>query len=184
MRIHLASVPVDDQQKALRFYTETLGFELKHNIPLGEHAWITVVSEEAPEGTQLVLEPDGHRAVRPYKEALVEDGIPWTSFAVDDVEAEHERLTERGVRFVQPPTDLGTVITAILDDTCGNLIQIQKEKRGMALLRGGLRVLIGGVFRKIRGQTEGPEVPRQTRSMRVCSPPSGASLRSAPAARG
>ena len=129
MRIHLASVLVDDQQKALRFYTETLGFQLKHNIPLGEHAWITVVSEEAPEGTQLVLEPDAHPAVRPFKRALVEDGIPWTSFAVDDVEAEHERLLARGVRFVQPPTDLGTVITAVFDDTCGNLIQIQEEKR-------------------------------------------------------
>ena len=129
MRIHLAGVTVDDQQKALRFYTETLGFQLKHNIPLGEHAWITVVSPEAPEGTQLVLEPDAHPAVRPYKKALVEDGIPWTSFAVDDVEAEHERLTARGVRFVQPPTDLGTVITAVFDDSCGNLIQIQEEKR-------------------------------------------------------
>ena len=129
MRIHLASVPVDDQQKALRFYTETLGFQLKHNIPLGEHAWITVVSEEAPEGTQLVLEPDSHPAVRPFKKALVKDGIPWTSFAVDDIEAEHERLTARGVRFVQPPTDLGTVITAVFDDSCGNLIQIAEEKR-------------------------------------------------------
>ena len=129
MRIHLASVLVDDQQKALRFYTETLGFQLKHNIPLGEHAWITVVSEEAPEGTQLVLEPDAHPAVRPFKRALVEDGIPWTSFAVDDVEAEHERLLGRGVRFVQPPTDLGTVIVAVFDDSCGNLIQIIEEKR-------------------------------------------------------
>jgi len=129
MRIHLASVLVDDQQKALRFYTETLGFQLKHNIPLGEHAWITVVSEEAPEGTQLVLEPDTHPAVRPFKRALVEDGIPWTSFAVDDVEAEHERLLGRGVRFVQPPTDLGTVIVAVFDDSCGNLIQIAEEKR-------------------------------------------------------
>ena len=129
MRIHLASVLVDDQQKALRFYTETLGFQLKHNIPLGEHSWLTVVSAEAPEGTQLVLEPDAHPAVRPFKRALVEDGIPWTSFAVDDVEAEHERLVARGVRFVQPPTDLGTVITAVFDDTCGNLIQIQEEKR-------------------------------------------------------
>ncbi|MXY25850.1 MAG: VOC family protein [Acidobacteria bacterium] len=128
MRIHLASVPVDDQRKALRFYTETLGFQLKHNIPLGEHAWITVVSEEAPEGTQLVLEPDAHPAVRPFKRALVEDGIPWTSFAVDDVEAEHERLLARGVRFVQPPTDLGTVIVAVFDDSCGNLIQIAEEK--------------------------------------------------------
>ena len=129
MRIHMASVLVDDQQRALRFYTETLGFQLKHNIPLGEHAWITVVSEEAPEGTQLVLEPDTHPAVRPFKRALVEDGIPWTSFAVDDVEAEHERLLGRGVRFVQPPTDLGTVIVAIFDDSCGNLIQIAEEKR-------------------------------------------------------
>ena len=75
MRIHLASVLVDDQQKALRFYTETLGFQLKHNIPLGEHAWITVVSEEAPEGTELVLEPDGHPAVRPFKRALVSSDI-------------------------------------------------------------------------------------------------------------
>ena len=129
MRIHLASVAVDDQQKALRFYTETLGFQLKHNIPLGEHAWITVVSPEAPEGTQLVLEPDVHPAVRPFKRALVEDGIPWTSFAVDGVEAEHERLLGRGVRFVQPPTDLGTVIVAVFDDSCGNLIQIVEEKR-------------------------------------------------------
>ena len=129
MRIHGVSVMVDDQQKALRFYTETLGFQLKHNIPLGEHAWVTVVSEEAPEGTELVLEPDEHPAARPFKRALVEDGIPWTSFAVDDVEAEHERLLAKGVRFVQPPTDLGTVITAVFDDTCGNLIQIAEEKR-------------------------------------------------------
>ncbi len=129
MRIHLTSVFVDDQQKALRFYTETLGFRLKHNIPLGEHAWITVVSEEAPEGTELVLEPAAHPAVRPYRTALVEDGIPSTSFAVDDVAAEHDRLVAKGVRFVQPPTDLGTVITAVFDDSCGNLIQITEEKR-------------------------------------------------------
>ena len=129
MRIHLTSVLVDDQQKALRFYTETLGFQLKHNIPLGEHAWITVVSEEAPEGTELVLEPDAHPAARPLKRALVKDGIPWTSFAVDDVETEHKRLVAKGVRFVQPPTDLGPVITAVFDDSCGNLIQIQEEKR-------------------------------------------------------
>ena len=129
MRIHLAGVFVDDQQKALRFYTETLGFQLKHNIPLGDHAWITVVSEEAPEGTELVLEPDDHPAVRPFKRALVEDGIPSTSFAVDDVQAEHARLVARGVRFVQPPTDLGPVITAVFDDSCGNLIQIAEEKR-------------------------------------------------------
>ena len=129
MRIHLTSVAVDDQQKALRFYTETLGFRLKHNIPLGEHSWITVVSEEAPDGTELVLEPAEHPAVRRYRTALVEDGIPFTSFAVDDIEAEYERLMAKGVRFVQPPTDLGTVITAVLDDSCGNLIQIAEEKQ-------------------------------------------------------
>ena len=129
MRIHLTSVFVDDQQKALRFYTETLGFRVKHNIPLGDHAWITVVSEEAPEGTELLLEPDEHPAVRPFRRALVEDGIPSTSFAVDNLEAEHERLVARGVRFVQPPTDLGSVISAVFDDSCGNLIQITEEKR-------------------------------------------------------
>ena len=129
MRIYLASVFVDDQQKALRFYTETLGFRVKHNIPLGEHAWITVVSEEDPEGTELLLEPDAHPAVRPYRKALVEDGIPSTSFAANDIGAEYDRLVARGVRFVQPPTDLGTVIAAVFDDTCGNLIQITEEKR-------------------------------------------------------
>ncbi|WP_419950018.1 VOC family protein [Candidatus Palauibacter sp.] len=129
MRIHLTSVVVNDQQKALRFYTDILGFQVKHNIPMGEYAWITVVSEEAPDGTELLLEPDGHPAVRPFKTALMEDGIPSASFAVDDVEAEHERLVAKGVRFVQPPTDLGTVITAVFDDTCGSLIQILEEKQ-------------------------------------------------------
>ena len=129
MRIHLTSVVVNDQQKALRFYTDILGFQVKHNIPMGEYAWITVVSAEAPDGTELLLEPDGHPAVRPFKTALMEDGIPSASFAVDDVEAEHERLVAKGVRFVQPPTDLGTVITAVFDDTCGSLIQILEEKQ-------------------------------------------------------
>ena len=128
MRIYLTSVVVNDQQKALPFYTETLGFRLKHNIPMGEYAWITVVSEEAPEGTELLLEPDAHAAARTFKAALMEDGIPSASFAVDDVEAEHERLVAKGVRFVQPPKDLGTVITAVFDDTCGSLIQILEEK--------------------------------------------------------
>ena len=127
MRINLASVLVDDQDNALRFYTETLGFQKKHDIPLGEHRWLTVVSPEDPDGTELVLEPDEHPAVKPFKSALVEDGIPFTSFAVRNVAAEHERLETLGVRFTQPPTDLGTVITAVFDDTCGNLIQIAQE---------------------------------------------------------
>jgi catechol 2,3-dioxygenase-like lactoylglutathione lyase family enzyme len=124
VRINLASVLVDDQQKALRFYTEVLGFVKKTDIPMGGHSWLTVVSPEAPDGVELVLEPSEHPAVRPFKEALVADGIPFTSFAVDDVHEEYERLTALGVTFTQPPTAMGPVTTAVLDDTCGNLIQI------------------------------------------------------------
>jgi catechol 2,3-dioxygenase-like lactoylglutathione lyase family enzyme len=124
MKINLTSVLVDDQDKALRFYTDVLGFEKKTEVPLGEHRWLTVVSPEDPDGPELVLEPDAHPAAAPFKRALVEDGIPFTSFAVRDVHAEHRRLSERGVRFTQPPTDMGPVTTAVLDDTCGNLIQI------------------------------------------------------------
>ena len=128
MRINLSSVFVDDQAKALRFYTEKLGFQKKHDIPLGKHRWLTVVSPEDPSGTELVLEPDEHPAAKPFKSALVEDGIPFTSFAVRDTAAEHERLESLGVRFTQPPVDYGTAITAVFDDTCGNLIQITQEK--------------------------------------------------------
>lgn len=128
MRIHLSSVLVDDQERALRFYTEILGFVKKTDIPLGSHRWLTLVSPGEPDGTELVLEPDAHPAAKPYKAALVEDGIPFTSFAVEDVRAEHARLASLGVRFVQPPTDLGMVITAVFDDTCGNLIQIAQMK--------------------------------------------------------
>ncbi|QKW06188.1 VOC family protein [Streptomyces sp. NA04227] len=124
MRINLSSVCVDDQDKALRFYTEVLGFVKKEEVPMGEFRWLTVVSPEAPEGTELVLEPDVHPAVRPYKDALVQDGIPFTSFAVDDVHAEYARLRALGVEFTQEPTEMGPVTTAVLDDTCGNLIQI------------------------------------------------------------
>jgi catechol 2,3-dioxygenase-like lactoylglutathione lyase family enzyme len=129
MRINVTSVFVDDQQKALRFYTEVLGFRKKTEIPLGDVSWLTVVSPEEPNGTELLLEPDTHPAVKPYKAALVEDGIPATSFAVADVQAEYARLSSEGVRFLQPPVDHGTVVTAVLDDTCGNLIQIAEEKR-------------------------------------------------------
>ena len=122
------SVMVDDQRKALRFYTEVLGFVKKHDIPMGEHRWLTVVSPQEPDGTELLLEPSEHPAARPFKEALVGDGIPWTSFAVDDVAAEHERLVGLGVPFTQLPTDMGQVTTAVFDDTCGNLIQIAAEK--------------------------------------------------------
>jgi catechol 2,3-dioxygenase-like lactoylglutathione lyase family enzyme len=124
MRINLASIHVDDQQKALRFYTEVLGFQKKNDVPMGEHSWLTVVSPEEPDGVELVLEPSDHPAVNPYKEALVADGIPFTSFAVPDVRAEFERLTGLGVRFTQEPASMGPVTTAVLDDTCGNLIQL------------------------------------------------------------
>jgi catechol 2,3-dioxygenase-like lactoylglutathione lyase family enzyme len=124
MRINLASVLVDDQQKALRFYTEVLGFVKKNDVPMGPHRWLTVVSPDDPDGVELVLEPDEHPAVRPFKQALVGDGIPYTSFAVDDVHKEFERLSALGVTFTQPPTAMGPVTTAVLDDTCGNLIMI------------------------------------------------------------
>jgi catechol 2,3-dioxygenase-like lactoylglutathione lyase family enzyme len=124
MRINLTSVLVDDQAKALRFYTDVLGFVKKTDVPLGEHRWLTVVSADDPDGTELVLEPDEHPAARPFKQALVGDGIPYTSFAVDNVRDEFERLTARGVRFTQEPTEMGPVTTAVLDDTCGNLIQL------------------------------------------------------------
>ncbi|CAL9357922.1 hypothetical protein SUDANB106_00604 [Streptomyces sp. enrichment culture] len=124
MRIHLTSVFVDDQDKALRFYTDVLGFVKKHDVPLGTDRWLTVVSPEDPDGTELLLEPSGHPAVRPYRTALAQDGIPVASFAVDDVRAEFDRLRGLGVRFTQEPLDMGAITTAVLDDTCGNLIQI------------------------------------------------------------
>ncbi|MEU8953580.1 VOC family protein [Streptomyces sp. NPDC048518] len=128
MKIHLTSVFVDDQEKALRFYTDVLGFAKKHDVPLGEDRWLTVVSADEPDGTELLLEPDGHPAVKPYKSALVEDGIPAASFAVDDVRAEYDRLRGAGVRFTQEPLAMGPVTTAVLDDTCGNLIQIMHSE--------------------------------------------------------
>jgi catechol 2,3-dioxygenase-like lactoylglutathione lyase family enzyme len=124
MKINLASVFVDDQDKALSFYTETLGFVKKTEMPVGEFKWLTVVSPEDPDGVELVLEPSDHPAVKPFKDAIVADGIPYTSFAVSDVQAEYERLSARGVKFVQKPTSMGPVTTAVFDDTCGNLIQI------------------------------------------------------------
>ncbi|MGX7731127.1 VOC family protein [Rhodococcus sp. 2H158] len=124
MKVTLTSVLVDDQDKALAFYTDVLGFVKKTEVPLGEARWLTVVSPQQPDGPELVLEPDGHPAVRPFKEALVADGIPFTSFAVDDVHAEYERLRSLGVRFTQEPLEMGGITTAVFDDTCGNLIQI------------------------------------------------------------
>jgi catechol 2,3-dioxygenase-like lactoylglutathione lyase family enzyme len=127
MKIVVTSVLVDDQDRALRFYTDVLGFVKKTDIPMGTARWLTVVSPEAPDGPELLLEPDHHPAVGPFKRALMEDGIPFTSFAVKDVRAEHVRLGSAGVRFIQPPVDMGPVTTAVFDDTCGNLIQIAQK---------------------------------------------------------
>jgi catechol 2,3-dioxygenase-like lactoylglutathione lyase family enzyme len=124
MRINLASVLVDNQETALAFYTGVLGFVKKTEIPMGEFRWLTVVSPEVPDGVELVLEPDAHPAAKPFKEALVADGIPFTSFAVDDVQAEYDRLAALGVVFTQKPMTMGPVTSAVFDDTCGNLIQI------------------------------------------------------------
>jgi catechol 2,3-dioxygenase-like lactoylglutathione lyase family enzyme len=128
IRIRITSVLVDDQAKALAFYTEKLGFVKKTDVPTGDARWLTVVSPADPDGVELLLEPDGHPAAGPFKQALVADGIPFTSLAVDDVFAEVERLKGLGVTFTQDATDFGPVVTAVLDDTCGNLIQLAAMK--------------------------------------------------------
>jgi catechol 2,3-dioxygenase-like lactoylglutathione lyase family enzyme len=128
MKIVVTSVLVDDQAKALRFYTGVLGFVKKEDVPVGDARWLTVVSPDDPDGTELLLEPDGHPAAKPFKAALVEDGIPYTSFGVDDIQAEFRRLSDLGVTFTQEPTEMGPVTTAVFDDTCGNLIQIAQRE--------------------------------------------------------
>lgn len=128
MRITLSSVPVQDQEHALQFYTEVLGFEKKVDIPAGDHRWLTVVSTADPDGAQLVLEPNLHPATVAYQQALRADGIPVTSFEVDDMAAEVERLTGLGVQFRGDPTDIGDAILVTLDDTCGNYIQLYQTK--------------------------------------------------------
>jgi catechol 2,3-dioxygenase-like lactoylglutathione lyase family enzyme len=127
VKIVVVNVFVDDQEKALRFYTEVLGFTKKTDIPMGQFRWLTVVSPGAADGVELLLEPDHHPAVGPFKRALVNDGIPFTSFGVDDVQAEFDRLRTAGVQFTQPPVAMGPVTTAVFDDTCGNLIQIAQK---------------------------------------------------------
>jgi catechol 2,3-dioxygenase-like lactoylglutathione lyase family enzyme len=127
MKIVLTSVFVDDQEKALHFYRDVLGFQPKMDVPMGQHRGLTVVSPDEPDGVQLLLEPDEHPAVKPFKAALVADGIPCTSFAVKDVHAEHARLLGLNVVFTQPPVAMGPVTTAVFQDTCGNLVQIAQQ---------------------------------------------------------
>ena len=124
MKIYITSVFVDDQEKALDFYTKKLGFVKKEDIPLGEFRWLTVIESDNPNSIELLLEPSNHPATKPFKEAIVADGIPFKSFMVENIEEEYERLKSIGVVFTQPPIEMGTVITAVLDDTCGNLIQL------------------------------------------------------------
>jgi catechol 2,3-dioxygenase-like lactoylglutathione lyase family enzyme len=126
MKIKLTSVSIDDYDKALNFYTQKLGFVKKHDIPLGDGArWITVVSPEEPNGTELLLEPNAdYPAMKALKESLAKDGIPFTAFLVNDVQQEYERMRELGVEFTMEPTNMGMTTAAVLNDTCGNLIQI------------------------------------------------------------
>ncbi len=124
MKINLTSVMVDDQEKALLFYTEKLGFLKKTEIPMGEHKWLTIVSPEEQNGVELVLEPVSFPPAKVYQQALKEAGIPWTSFAVADVPEEYERLKKLGIQFSMEPTQMGGAMMAVFDDTCGNNIQI------------------------------------------------------------
>lgn len=127
MKIVVTSVFVDDQEKALQFYTTILGFQKKMDIPMGSARWLTVVSPGEPNGVELLLEPDQHPAVRPFKQALVKDGIPHTSFGVDNLQQEYDRLRAAGVQFTQPPVSMGPFTSAVFDDTCGNLIEIAQK---------------------------------------------------------
>lgn len=129
MKIKLTSVLVDDQDKALKFYTDVLGFKKKHDIPVGEFRWITVTSPEGPDDHELVLEPNANPAAKTFQKAMFDQGIPLTAFEVDDIQQEFERLKARGVAFTQPPTHAGAVTISLFADTCGNLIQIYQHQK-------------------------------------------------------
>jgi catechol 2,3-dioxygenase-like lactoylglutathione lyase family enzyme len=124
MKIQLSGVFVDDQDKALKFYTEVLGFVKKVDLPAGEHRWLTVASPDEPDGTELLLEPNDNPAAQKFQKAIFEQGLPATAFAVEDVQKEYERIKEMGVVFQTEPTRMGEVVVAVLDDNCGNLIQL------------------------------------------------------------
>lgn len=124
MKIKLNNVIVEDQERALKFYTEILGFVKKTDFPVGDYKWLTVVSPDDTEGTELFLEPNENPAAKIYQEKLFEQGIPLTSFAVEDIQGEYDRLVDLGVEFKMVPTDIGTATVTVFDDTCGNLIQL------------------------------------------------------------
>jgi len=127
MKIIVTSIFVEDQDKALEFYTKTLGFVKKHDVPTGEYRWITLVSPDDQNGTELLLEPNEHPAAKEYQKKLFADGIPVTMFGVEDIHNEYERLLENGVKFTMEPTKMGDVTIAVFEDTCGNLIQIIEQ---------------------------------------------------------
>ncbi|MEH7413665.1 VOC family protein [Neobacillus drentensis] len=127
MKIIVTSIFVQDQDKALEFYSEKLGFVKKVDVPVGEYRWITLVSPEGQNGTELLLEPDAHPAAKEYQKKIFADGIPATMFGVADIHEEYNRLMEKGVRFTMEPTKMGEVTIAVFDDTCGNLIQIVQK---------------------------------------------------------
>ncbi len=127
IKIYVTSVPVENQEKALDFYTTVLGFIKKRDIPMGEHKWLTVVSPEEQAGVELLLEPMAFEPAKLYQQSLKDAGIPWTSFAVDDIEKEYQRLSDLGVQFSIAPREAGPVMIAVLDDTCGNYIQLMQE---------------------------------------------------------
>lgn len=129
MRIVVTNVFVRDQEKALKFYTDVLGFVKKQDMPAGEFRWLTVASPEDPDGVELLLEPNDNPAAKAYQKALFEQGIPAASFGVDDVAKEYERLKGLGVTFTMEPTNMGPVTMAVFDDTCGNLIQIAQKNQ-------------------------------------------------------
>jgi len=124
VKIQLNSVFVNDQEKALKFYTQVLGFVKKRDIPVGEARWLTVVSPEGPQDIELLLEPNSNPAAKTYQQAIFEQGIPATAFSVQDIQSEYARLKEQGVEFTMEPTNMGMSTVAVFDDTCGNLIQI------------------------------------------------------------
>jgi predicted enzyme related to lactoylglutathione lyase len=127
MKIKLTSVMVEDQDKALAFYTDVFGFQKKHDVPVGEYRWITVVSPEGPSDVELALEPNVNPAAKAFQRAMFEQGIPLAAFEVGDIAAEYKRLREHGVAFTREPTPMGPVIIAVCSDTCGNLIQLHQR---------------------------------------------------------
>jgi predicted enzyme related to lactoylglutathione lyase len=132
MKIAIDSVFVPDQEAALKFYPEVLGFQKKHDFPVGKYKWLTVVSPEQPDGPELLLEPDEHPAAKAFKKALMQDGIPFRVFGVDDVQKEYERLSSLGVKFTMKPRKMGPATLAVFDDTCGNLIQIAQKDESLS----------------------------------------------------